>query len=199
MLSAPHTWAAIKVAQEYSLSLPQPIKVGGEAYCTNDEHFYCSEKYRIYLNGGYAIYPGSTFSFNIASIEGGVRYYPWNSMFYVGLGVGYRSINVSANISAFQIEGEVVATSATFSLQSPYFSPTAGVSIDVGKGISLGMDIGVQIAEFASGSVTLVNANNGTNSNNSTVLSVISDRAAGRVAGLIIPVVSLFKLTYYFY
>jgi len=203
LLFSPSTFGGIqlgtlKLAEEFSLAAPQPLKLGAEIYCTADD-FFCSERLRYYMNVGYIQYPfsSSSTSFSIFSVEAGTRYFPWQSVFYVGLGLGYRQMGVSANISAFQVEGETVATSANMNLSTPYLSPTLGVNISVGKSIFLGFDLGVQVPIFAAGSLKMIDSTTGTTSDTSAVLKVTSDRAMGRIAGLIIPTVTLIRFSYY--
>ena len=58
------------------------------------------------------------------------------------------------------------------------------------------MDLGAQIPLIATGNMWLFDANNGQSSDNSSELQVESGTALNRIAGLIIPKLTLIRLTY---
>ena len=117
--------------------------------------------------------------------------------FFVSLGLGYRKIAITADLSTFKIEGESLATSATLNLGTLYFGPSVGWEFDLSRKLSLGVELGLQLTLVAGGSLYLEDSKTGANSDDSEVLRTNSSAAMGRIASLPLPKVTLFRLTYH--
>ena len=174
-------------APEFGVTFPQPIRIGVEARTDT--------KVRYFFGGGYIKYPfsESTHQFSVMSFEGGARYFPHFYGLYAGLGLGYRRVGVTTNVSAFQIEGQAIATSASLALNTIYLFPSIGINFGLTKKLFIGFDIGVQYALAAWGSLNM-NADGLTTNPND--LQVDNGPAMNRVAGLLVPEITLFRLSW---
>jgi hypothetical protein len=188
---------SIKLSPEASLGFPQGIQAGTEAFCENDS-FYCSKKLKFFAHMGFFRYPlvGGERYFRAFNFEIGSRIFPFQFPLYLATSVGYRNINVSADVSAFKIEEEIVATSATMRLSTLYFSPGIGWEFSLSRRLTLGVELGVQISLIASGDLFFEDQNTGANSDNSDVLKVQSEKQIGRIAHFILPTLTLFRFTW---
>jgi hypothetical protein len=183
----------------FQLSVPQVIQIGVQGYCVG-ESFLCQNGFHAHLDVGGALYPlsPSSRSFGMFSVEAGGRVFPWNSTFFMLLDLGYRRLNVAADLSFLRVEGAILASSASVEFSTFYFTPGIGLSFALGESWKIEMDLGVQIPLLASGQMFFLNQNTGQNSNNSTLLESNSDLAMSRIAGLILPHMTLARLIHYF-
>jgi hypothetical protein len=191
--SLPKPSPAWKIRPGVALGAPQPIQASVEAYQ--------AENIRYFVSGGYFRYPWTARPsrlVQLASAEVGARYFPWNSWFFAGLGVGFRYTSVMADISSFSIGDQSVASAATLHLNDVFLSPVIGLNFRLGGSFALGCDLGAEIPIVPWGSLVIENAANGTNSSNSETLRVESGPAISRIAGLVLPRVTLFRLTWQF-
>jgi hypothetical protein len=176
---------------QVSLALPQPIQLGAEREL--------DPRWRAYASAGYFAWPlsGGSRSVMIYGLEAGGRYHPWAGKFFLNAGVGYRRIAFSSDdISALKLEDEVLATGATIDLFTLYGSLKVGWDFPVSRTMSLGFDLGAQVAVMKWGRLVLRNDQTGQNSGNSSDLSADSSRAMRRVAGLLLPSVTLLRLSW---
>lgn len=196
-----NAWAITQVewAPEAGISFPQVLSIGVEARCQGSESF-CRTDLKFYLSGGYFRYPlvNADRSGQLWSAEAGARYFPFSFPLRFALGFGYRSVGITADTSAFTVNGEVLATSSSLNFYTFYFSPSVGYSVKLSKKLLLGFELGLQVSLMASGRLFLSNSNNGQDSNNSSLLDTESGMALGRVASLLLPTVTLARLTWYF-
>jgi len=184
------------ISAEATLSVPQPLQVG--VVVTPP----ALPQMQFYLDGGYIQFSmGESGAVSAAeySIESGTRFYPSNGWWGISLGVGYRNITIGTNkISQFVVDGTVLATDVQLGLSTFYFSPTLEARIRLSQYASLGFGLGVQIAVVASGAAFFQNSNDGTNSNNSSVLNVSSSDDFNRIAYFLLPRITLLRLTWTF-
>lgn len=197
-------WESLHWGGDMSLGLPQPLVVGAQVYCQGSEWF-CRKELRGYANTGVFLMPfgsGGKNSAFLFSAEFGGRYFPlqvpFNLPIYFSLGVGFRQLSLTADISSFKIAGETIATSGSLNLSSFYFYPTVGGEFQLTSSLVLSIDAGLQLPLLAAGNFYLVDATSGTNSNNSSNLATNSETAMGRIASLMIPCVTLARLTWLF-
>jgi len=189
-------------APQLDIGVPQLTGVGAEAYCGDADLFFCQgSQLRYFTELGW-------FQFSVASgteqlflgnVELGARYLPFKFPLYFSAAFGYGNISFTTSAAAlanYQINGQTVLTSATFSLTALYYTPSVGYNIALSDHLIWGFDVGVRVPLFNWGSVYLVNSTNGTNSNNSSLLQLNTAQAVGRVAGLWLPAVTLFRLTW---
>lgn len=185
-----------QVSLEAMLSVPQPLLLGA-AFTPQ-----ALPQIQVYLDGGYFRYPLSqpaTVGISEYSIETGTRYYPTKSWWGVSLGMGYRNLVVgTSRISSFNVDGTTLATAVELGLSTFYISPTLEARIRLSENASLGFGVGLQIAIFASGSALFQNSNNGTNSNNSSLLQVGSVAELNRLAYLLFPRITLLRFSWSF-
>ena len=174
-------------APEFGVTFPQPLRIGVEARTDT--------KVRYYFGGGYFKYPlgSSTHQFSVMSFDGGARYFPHFYGLYASLGLGYRRVGVTTNVSAFQIEGQAVASSASLALNTIFFFPSIGINFGLTKKLFIGFDIGVQYALIAWGSLNMNADGLSTNSND---LQVDNGPAMNRVAGLLVPEITILRLSW---
>jgi hypothetical protein len=183
------------ISPELMVSLPQPLMVGVEIHRGEGSLF------RMYMDGGYFKYPLSgdgKMAISTGTLESGFRLSPFQSWWSLSVGVGYRQFKYATNsLSSFSIDDEVLATEAAINLSTFYFSPMLEAKVNLSKSWELAFGLGVQIPIVGSGSITLLNSNDGTNSDNSDLLAVDSGNYISRVARLIVPRVTLFRLTWH--
>lgn len=178
---------------EVGLSFPQPLFFGLFT------HPVTKSSIQFYGDVGFFRWPifGSGRGILSYGIEVGARVAPIKPWWIFFVGIGYRSLSYEANLSQFTIEGEQVATSATLRVGAVYLTLGTGVRFGVSDRISLGTDIGVQIPMIPVGSMNLENAATGEDSSSSETLSV--DPVSARfISGLIIPQLTLLRMTYKF-
>lgn len=200
LVNEPSAQAEVQFGPEVSVSLPQTLQLGVEGYCTEGA-FYCMEKLRGYVDMGGLIYPlaVSERSLSVFNLETGVRYFPSSVPFlFAGFALGLRNIGIKADMSAFHIDGAAIASSGTISLSTVYVGPLVGIKFSLGNGFLLEANAGIQLALYASGSMYLMNGETGANSNNSESLQVDSQVAMSRIAGILLPSVTVVRLIRYF-
>jgi hypothetical protein len=192
--------ADLRVGPELALGLPQALQLGVEGYCTQ-ESAICAENLRVYFDIGGLQYPLSSLSqksLGIFDLETGFRYFFSNGALFTGVALGFRNINLSADLSSFQIDGVVLATNASVSLSTLYVGPLLGVRFLLGNGFAFEADAGLQFAVYATGFMYLKNGSTGANSNNSSNLQVDSGVAISRLASLLLPSLTLVRIVRYF-
>jgi hypothetical protein len=193
-------WAEIQFGPEISVSLPQTFQLGVEGYCTEGS-FICMEKLRGYVDMGGLLYPlaVSDKSFSVFNLESGVRYFPSSNFpFFTGFALGLRNVGLKADLSAFRVEGTTLASSAAINFLTVYMGPLIGIKFTLGNGFLVEANAGIQWPVYASGSMYLLNGETGANSNNSDTLQVDSKIAMSRIAGILLPSVTVIRLIRYF-
>jgi hypothetical protein len=196
----PFAKAEIQFGPEVSVSLPQTLQLGMEGYCTEGA-FFCMEKLKGYVDMGGLMYPlvESEKSLSVFNIETGTRYFPSSQLpFFLGFALGFRNVGVKADLSAFKVDGVALASSASVNFSTVYIGPLLGVKVSLGKGFLLEANAGIQMSLYASGSMYLLNGDTGANSNNSEMLQVDSKVAMSRIAGILLPSVTVIRLIRYF-
>lgn len=179
-----------KIAPEFMIAAPQPLKIGVETYV--------NPSIRPVINFGYIKIPlGKERSASAMSIEAGARFSPWAKWNFFGAALGYRHLNFTTSIAAFKIEDESLASMASLDLNTFYFSPTVGCRFSLTQRLFIGFDVGTQIPLISSGSIRLEDKESGRNSDNNDRLRIDSDRSMSRIAGILIPQVTLLRLTWY--
>ena len=191
--------AEIQFGPEVSVSLPQTIQLGVEGYCTEGA-FFCMEKLRGYVDMGGLMYPlvESDKSLSVFNLETGVRYFPSSSPFFAGFALGFRNVGLKADLSALRVDGAALASSAAINLSTVYVGPLMGVKFTLGNGFLLEANAGIQLPLYASGYMYLLNGDTGANSNNSEELQVDSKIAMTRIAGILLPSLTMIRLIRYF-
>jgi len=180
------------IAPQLSGSFPQPLQIGAELQSLS------LPALKAYGAIGFFQYPftGGDRSLNTLSARLGARYFPNQNWYFGSAGFGYRTISFNANLSSFTIDNQVLATTDTITLRTFFFELALGTDFKLSKALSLGFDVGVQIPLIASAQMNLVNANTGQNSSNSSLLAVDSSPMT-RIAGLLLPELTFFRLTWH--
>lgn len=188
---------------EASLSFPQPLRLGAQMECPASIPL-CLDHALFIGNLGYFRYPisSSNKSLTIISFEAGNRLFPFTRTapalknFYFSFLLGYRRIDFSSSeISAFKVNDEVLVTLASLLMNTIYISPSVGFEYQLSDRITAGSEVGVELALFGRGSIYLENSNTGDTSDNSTLLSLPTNGALNRVARLLAPRITFFRLT----
>jgi hypothetical protein len=110
--------------------------------------------------------------------------------------MGYRKINFVTNFSPFTIDDVTMVTGGSLHLHTFYITPMIEGRFKISDRISIGCGIGAQIPILYTGNMDLENNTNGANSNTSDVLSVDSVLPMKRIAGIILPRITLFQLVW---
>ena len=137
-------------------------------------------------------------SLSVFNLETGVRFFPFDLPFFTGFALGIRNISLNADLSNFRVDGASLASSATLSFSTVYVGPLLGIKWTLGNGFLLEANAGIQLALYASGSMNFMNGDTGANSNNSDTLQVDSKAAMSRIAGILLPSITLIRLIRYF-
>ncbi|MEO5969955.1 MAG: hypothetical protein ABIQ95_08505 [Bdellovibrionia bacterium] len=159
------------------------------------------ERLRGYVDMGGLLYPlaVSDKSLSVFNLESGVRYFPFSdSPFFTGFALGVRNVGLKADLSAFRVDGATLASSATVNFSTVYVGPLVGLKFALGNGFLIEGNAGLQWPIYASGSMYLLNGDTGANSNNSDTLQVDSKIAMTRIAGILLPSVTVIRLIRYF-
>lgn len=184
----------LRWSPEASVALPLPLQLGASVASIDHPalHVYANVGYfRMGLNSG-------TRAISIYGLETGGRWYPGEGAFFAAAGFGVRHVGLRVSGATFNFaNGSPGVTSGTIALTTPYFCPKIGMDFKLSRRLSLGFDLGVQLPFFASGSLALQNANTGADSDTSSLLQVNSSIAMARVAGLILPQITLFRFEYH--
>lgn len=191
---------SIQWGPEFEVSFPQPLQVGVQLACTGDT-FLCHPSWKYYVDGGAFGVPLSSGSrnLNIFSVETGARFIPFSFPLTFALGIGYRYISFSTqDVSAFLLDGEAVASEASLNFATLYLGPSIGWDFALSDQLSLGIQAGVQLALIGNGSLFLSDKSTGANSANSALLATDSGAPLGRVASLVVPSLTLVRLTWRF-
>ncbi len=175
---------------EILISLPQPLQLGVE--------IYREESFRYFADFGVFKFPfsASTKSVSLISTAVGVRYFPWNGRFYGTLGVGFSRIAISTDVSALKLDGEQLASFAHVVFSAFFIGPALGVSFDLSTRLRLAIEIGVRIPVLFSGSLEMIDKTTGATSANSETLKVSQGQAMSRIAGLVLPTLTLLRFTW---
>ena len=127
-------------------------------------------------------------------MEAGLRYYPTSSWWGVVLGFGFRNLQISTTkLSSYNVNGSVLATSVTMSLNTLYLSPMLEARIRLSNRSSLHFGLGLQIALFASGPMNFQNSTTGTSSANDSDLRVNTSGYTDQIAALLVPRLTLIR------
>ena len=178
---------------QLAIGIPLPLELGLEYRCEG-AIIFCSQSVRYFAMGGYFRYPlfsSADRALRFAGARAGLRVdlLPW---LYTSGTLGYRYLSLTANMETFKVEGENLASSATLSMHGLTFQPAVGMEWGLGRGWSLGFELGAQLVFASWGGFTL----EGAGDTSATTLRV--DGAATplrRIAGLTLPAVSLLKLS----
>jgi hypothetical protein len=189
----------VKLAPEVSVSFPQAFQVGVQGFCT-EGGWICSPNLSGYFDLGGIYYPmgSNDRSLGVFSLETGARYYFSESHWFGGLALGFRNLGLSADLSSFRIDGEALATQGSIQLSTLYLSPVVGARFSLGNQYLFEFNLGVQVPFYANGFLFLRNDKNGQNSDNSAVLQTDSKVAFSRIAALIVPSFTVFRVVRYF-
>jgi hypothetical protein len=180
-----HSWGLIT-----SIGVPQPVVLGLEwTQAGVPQISYTGEV------GWFAYGFGNQRNLSAWSVQGGIRYRPWNDWVQAGLSFGFRRIGFTANISGFEMDGEPLASSATMGLNTLYFGLLVGGQWHLSPRVSIGIDLGVQLSVFAWGGVDIL-ADPATASDG-TDLSVDASDSMRRIASLPLPQIALLRFIWY--
>jgi hypothetical protein len=199
--SAVHaTIESIQWGPEVGVSFPQPLQIGAQISCSGTGLF-CHSRWKYYVDTGF--FPVSLSSdsrkLEIFSIETGARITPFSFPLTFSLGLGYRTINFSTrDVSAFLLDGATVASNASLIFSTLYFNPGIGWEFNLSEQLTLAIQIGMQFALIGNGSLFLSNQSTGANSGNSSLLETDSGAPLRRVASLVVPSLTLMRLTWRF-
>jgi hypothetical protein len=194
------TTESIQWGPEVGFSFPQPIQVGAQISCSGSALF-CDPHWKYYLDTGFFPVPLSSNSrkLEIFSVETGARITPFSFPLTFTLGLGYRTIFFSTqDVSAFLLDGASVASDASLTFSTFYFGPSIGWEFTLSNQLALGIQAGMQFALIGNGSLFLSNQSTGANSSNSALLETDSGASLRRVASLVIPSLTLMRLTWHF-
>lgn len=176
---------------QVAIGVPLPLELGLEYRCEGSLIF-CSPSLRYFVMGGYFRYPIFSSADRVlrsAGARAGLRA-DLLSWLYASGTLGYRYLSLTANMETFKVEGENLADSATLSMHGLTFQPAVGMEWGLGRGWSLGFELGAQFVFASWGGFSLQGSSTG------DTLRV--DGAATplrRIAGLTLPSVSLIKLS----
>lgn len=181
------------------VSFPELLQLGVRTRC-QQECLPMLQDLEFHLSGGGMLYPWvrSDRSFEVLGVQAGTRWFPGQSSFFLLMDLGYRHVGVAADLSFLQIEGETVASSTSVSFSTLYVKPGFGVSFSLGQSWRFEMELGVQLPWLSSGRMSFLNQATGENSSNSARLQTNSDVAMSRIAGLILPQVTLARFVHHF-
>jgi len=188
---------SVSINPELALSLPQPLQIGAMAYCEGSS-FLCDDSLSYFITGGYlglSLNSGSR-SLQLYTAELGARFFPVEFPLFFSLGIGYRSITYSVNISAFQIADSSVASNAALSFYSFYAEPAVGWQFSLSDTFALSFQLGLQVPLFPGGNLNLYNTQTGANSNNSDELTVDNANYLSRIGNIPLPTMQL-RLTWF--
>lgn len=179
----------LRISPEAAIALPQPIKIGAELALPG------LSRLRPYGDAGYAWVPFSSGSksLRVYSLEAGARYFPWEERFFASAALGFRYLGFSTDVSSFKIDDQAVATDGTIATKAFYAGLTLGAEFPLTSKLSFGFDIGLQIPLVAWGSLDLSDSTTGADSSNSELLAVDSN-GISRIAKLVLPQITLFRL-----
>lgn len=182
--------ATIRIEPELALAAPQPIQVGIALSKT--------PTFAYYISTGFFMYPftQSTKSLLLYQFGAGVRFAPQDGPFYVAGELGFQNIQVSTDISSFKIEDEAIASNAVILLRSIYLAPSVGYRFALSRRITGSVELGAHIPVMPAGRMIIEDSASGRNSDNSAVLKVDSDTAFSRVAAIVLPKITLLRLTW---
>lgn len=183
----------LRISPQVALALPQPLAIGAETFRAHDTAL------RGFGSIGYVPVPlpGSGKSLSIFSIQAGARYFPWKRGFFGAFCLGYRHIAFSADTSAFKLDDVVVATNGTIDLHTVFLGSSLGAEFSLSQSLTFGFDLGLQLALMGSGRMNLVDSQTGTDSSNSDILAINDPSSMERVAKLLLPQITLFRLTWH--
>ncbi len=186
----PETNHRLRWAPEFKLSLIQPLQIGTEAYW--------APSLRFFGDLGYVKFPipNKQTTVDLFNVQAGARWFPFASWLFFYGSFGYRNFNISTDVSSFKVEDETIASSGTINLPAFYFAPGMGMIFELSESLSIGFDLGLQLPLISSGTLSFNDAATGENSNNSDQLKVNSGNAMGRISGLILPELTLCRLSW---
>lgn len=184
------------VAPVIGISFPQPVVIGVETSCEGESKF-CSRHLRYGWEGGFV--PLSLSSgqrkLSIFSTQAGVRYFPSarGTGWVFGLGLGFRRISFSTDLSAFKLNNEVLASSATLTTSSLFLAPSVGGRWNLTQNLQIAVDLGIQLAVVSSGGLEFVN----NRADRDPAVDLATDTASiQRLGSLKIPQITLTRLIY---
>lgn len=171
-----------------AITVPQPLAVGVlRELASHPDLAY-------YVEGGWFRFGfGNNRAINDWSVSVGVRYRPRSDWFVTGLSFGYRRVGLTADISGLQAEGEPIASRASLDLNALFFGIFVGGQWPLSSQVSIGFDLGAQLAVVPWGDVTIDSAPGADN----TDLSVDASRSMRRIANLPIPQIALVRVIWY--
>jgi len=180
---------------EFAVNLPQPLEIGVRAHRPGETRL------SWFADGGYFYFPiggGGGRYFNAFGGQAGARYSPREGLPYFGrLSLGYRSMGLVLDMSNYKgFDSSVIANQGMVSLYTIYAEASVGAEWKVSRRLALGFDLGVQVPVLGWGGMNFVNNTTGENSSNSATLAVDASIAIGRWARLILPQVTLIRLTW---
>lgn len=176
------------------ISFPQPVVIGVETSCEGESNF-CSRHFRYGWEGGFV--PLSLSSglrkLSIFSTQTGIRYFPstGGTGWVFGMGLGFRRISFSTDLSAFKLNNEVLASSATLTTSCFFLAPSVGGRWNLTQSLQIAVDVGVQLAIVSSGGLEFVNDR----SDRDPAVDLATDTSSiQRLGALKIPQVTLARL-----
>jgi hypothetical protein len=179
------------IAPQFSISLPQPFQVGVELWRSS------RREWRGFSELGYLRLPltGGEKSLRAFSSQVGIRFFPGDQWYFLLGSLGYRYFGISADMSAFRLEDQVLASQGAVSLHTLFVRLAVGGDFYVSSRLLLGFDVGYQLALLGAARMELSDAETGVSSANSELLAVDSSPIR-RIAKLGLPQVTLVRLTW---
>ena len=175
------------------IGFPQPVQWGTEVQCREiTEEGICSYPYKTTFDGGYFFIPlsGGKRKITMWSMQVGLRSRKERGLMF-GLSMGFRKAGLDADLSEFKLSGVTLASNGHFKASSWFVQPSVGWRWVLSSGLSLQMDLGLQVPIIGSASLTFDPSADGAGIDLSA-----EQNGVQRVGKLIAPVVTLGRLIY---
>jgi hypothetical protein len=177
----------------FELSIPQLLRAGVERDLDSESRF------RGFAAAGLLLYPlsGSLPSVSVWGFEGGVRWHPFSeSGWTFGLSGGFQQLVVDAGLSSLKVEGETIATSGSIQIRNWALKPSVAYTYRISENWEGSFEFAARIPLLSWGRLFFEDSGSGRTTENSPLLFVNSNTAMGRIASLVQPEITLFRLTY---
>ena len=173
------------------IEVPQPLSIGYEITYPSLPMLH------FFAEGGYFYMPlnGSLKKAVIWSVQGGARYFPFQSWWYLTGSLGFRQIELAANISNLQVNGVALANDADLFLNAMIVNTAVGGQWFLSKNVAISVELGVQLpVPGLHGGVTSIVQ---TSTQNGLDLSTDSSNALEAITNNPIPQIALVRFIWY--
>jgi hypothetical protein len=182
--------ATVRVGVTSAVSLPQPLLLGVRLRPS------AAPDWESFFEGGWFRYGfgSGKRTLSTATLKGGARYHPFSNGWFVAGELGFRWVDLVVDISNLKLDGVSLADTAVARLGTLFGGLLVGGEWSVSDRLSLGFDLGVQLALLHAGSILIHAAPDQEAGTDNTV----SDRKAmERISGLPLPQIAVLRLVWY--